>query len=136
MEFIFYFLMGQFKFNFSGITAIIVFQQVSAKFFYCFKLILFDDVFFIVVALELFWLCVDYLLLCQYFQSYDLKDALKETARFTAALFHAARPPHTITTNFTQLPLLLKESMPNCVLPWCCLIDTDPCLICEDDLLD
>lgn len=44
--------MGQFKFNFSGITAIIVFQQVSAKFFYCFKLILFDDVFLLLLPLN------------------------------------------------------------------------------------
>lgn len=77
------FLMGQFKFNFPGIT-----PSQYFKFFYCFKLILFHF-FFIVAALLLFCLCVDY---CHYFYSSFWMIPQKEAAAFTTAFFHAVRP--------------------------------------------
>lgn len=87
------FLMGQFKFNFSGITSIMIFQQISMKFCYCFKLILFCYLFKkkkLLLLLPLnytdltFWLI--FLRLCF---KWDLR---RRQQTLQPAFFHAARP--------------------------------------------
>lgn len=86
------FLMEQFKFNFSGIMNTTVFQQISMTFFYALNWFYFT-IFFIVVALELLWLCTD-LTYCiasisRLCYEWDLR---RRQQALQLHFFHAARP--------------------------------------------